>query len=114
PTRSARAPGSRTPRCARCRAWPGPPDLSELTALRGGARSRRIDGPAGPVGVQRPGDAVRLEHLPERGHAALGPLPRLVVNQLRVEQPLGGVIDDDEEGLPAVGHERQPAMAAAV
>src|SRR4029453_6827735 len=68
----------------------GPADLGELRAVGVRARRRRVDGPAGAVGVERPRDAVLLEHRPQRRHDGRQTLaPR---DELGVEQVLGRVV----------------------
>lgn len=70
-----------------------------------------MKGPAGAIGVERHGDAVGLEDGPqgaEDGVRGLGG------PELGVEQALGGVVDDGDEGVELGRAERQPGVLAAV
>ena len=90
----------------------GPADLRRTPAIRPAAGHRGVHGPMGPVGVQGHRHPLGLEHGAQRRHDRLHALAALP--ELGVEQPLGGVVDDSDEGEPPVRDERQPAVAAAV
>jgi hypothetical protein len=66
----------------------------------------------GAIGVERAGNAIRREDLPQSREYGVHALAAF--EQMRVEQPLGGVIHHGDEGVQRVGHEGQPAMATAV
>ncbi len=87
-------------------------DLGELGAVGGGAGGRRVDGPAGAVGVQRSQQAHGRQDLAQRRHDGRRTLPAL--HELGVEQVLGGVVHHDEQGQHGVRDEGQPGVATAV
>ena len=70
-----------------------------------------VEGPAGAIGVEGDGHAAGPEHVRERVHDGR---QRLAEPELRVEQALGGVIEDRDEGLARVRIEREPGVGAAV
>ena len=71
-----------------------------------------MDGPVRAVGVESPGDAVRGEDGAQRRHDGHGAFA--AGDELGVEELLGRVVDDGDEGLIGVRREGKPAMAAAV
>jgi hypothetical protein len=89
----------------------GPADLGAVRTIDGAAGRRGVKAPAGAIGVERDGQAPRGEHgmqgREDRGGRLGGP-------ELGVEQALGGVVEDCDEGLAVVGAAAQPGMGAAV
>src|ERR1051325_8158591 len=90
----------------------GATDLGEAPAIGTRARGGRVDGPARAIGVEGAGDAVRLEHDAQRREDRLETLAAL--HQTRVEQALGRIVDDGDEGVVGARDEREPAMATAI
>jgi len=82
-----------------------------VRAIHGAAGLGGVEGPAGAVRVQGPGQAEGAEHMRESMHHGLQALAR---PELRVEQPLGGVIEDGDQGLPLGRLQRQPRLRAAI
>jgi hypothetical protein len=70
-----------------------------------------VEGPPSAVGVEGDGQAVRLKDRPQRAHHRRSGLAR---PELGIEQPLGRVIEDGDEGLALRRAEREPGMAAAI
>jgi hypothetical protein len=90
----------------------GAADLGQAPAIRGAARHRGVHGPVGAVGVEGHGQAVTHEDRPQGGHDGYDAFP--AVPELGMEQALGGVVDDGDEGEPLIGDAGEPVMAAAV
>ena len=67
--------------------------------------------PARAIGVKRQRQAAGPYDMGQGGHHGV---PRLGGPELGVEQPLGGVVEHRDEGLPLVGAERQPGVRAAI
>ena len=87
-------------------------DLSEARAIWGAARGRGVDGPVGAVRVERARQPVAFEHGPERLHDRAGGFAAL--DELGIEELLRRIVDHDEQRVPGVGDEGEPAMAATV
>jgi hypothetical protein len=62
--------------------------------------------------IERHRQAVRLEHGTEGGHD--GHDRFAAGDQLGIQQPFGGIVDDGQEGGAAVRDQREPSMPAAV
>ena len=91
----------------------GAAHLGELGAVGGGAGGRCVDGPAGAVGVERPGKAVRVQDVAQGRHDGGRTLAAL--DELGVEQVLGGgVIQHHKQGVQRGRLQGQPGMPAAV
>jgi hypothetical protein len=71
-----------------------------------------MHGPVGPVGVEGAGHAVLREHPPERRHDRARALATL--HELGIQDLLRRIVHDDEQGVPGVGDEGEPAVAAAI
>ena len=88
-----------------------PPDLCEAVTIDRAAGLGRVKGPPGAVGIEGAGQAPGAQHVGERRHdggrGLRGP-------ELGIEQALGGVVEDGDQGLPLRGTERQPGVEAAV
>src|SRR5437867_13253535 len=82
-----------------------------MRAIDGTTRLRRVKGPAGAIGIEGDGQALRGE---DRMEGAEHRRRRLGRPELRVEQPLGGVVEDTDEGRPDGRRQGQPGMRAAV
>ena len=67
--------------------------------------------PSAPVGVNRHRQPVREDHVPQCGHDGQR---RFAGPQLRVEHPLGRIIEDGDQHRPLGRPQRQPAVRAAV
>src|SRR4026208_294885 len=78
---------------------------------RRGRGGRGVEGPPGAVGIEGNGQTIRLEDYSQRTHDGGG---GLAGPELRIEQPLGGVVQDGDEGLAPGRTEPQPRMGAAV
>jgi len=89
----------------------GAADLGEVVLGNGRAGGRRMEGPAGAIGVQRLGQTVGDQDTPQRGHHAGRGLGG---DELRVQDPLRGVIDHRDQRLPLGGPQGEPGMRAAV
>ena len=70
-----------------------------------------VEGPPGAVGIEGDRQAVGLEDGLQRAHHGGGGLAR---PELRIEQPLGGVVEDSDESLALRRAQREPGMATAV
>jgi len=90
----------------------GAADLGQAPAIRGPARHRGVDGPMGAVGVQGHGQVVAREDRPEGSHDGHDAFP--AVPEFGIQQALGRIVDDGDEGEPLVGDQGEPAMATAV
>ena len=66
----------------------------------------------GAIGIERHGQAVALEDGAQGGHDRRHTLAAFT--QLGVEEPLGGVVDDGDQGEPLLGHQGEPLMATAI
>src|SRR4029077_5806062 len=87
-------------------------DLGHLRAVGRGAGGRRVHRPARAVGVEGPRNAVLLQDHAQGGQDGAETFAAL--DQLRIEHTRGGVVHRDDQGLPLLGDQREPAMAAAV
>ena len=70
-----------------------------------------VEGPAGAVRIEGDGQTVRLEDHAQRTHDGGG---GLAGPELRIEHPLGRVVQDGDEGLALRPAQGEPGMAAAV
>jgi hypothetical protein len=77
-----------------------PPQLRGAREIDLAAGGGGVEGPAGAVGVQGNRQPVGLE---DRAQGAHDGLSRLAGPELRVEQPLGGIVDDGDERLALGG-----------
>ena len=90
----------------------GAAELRAAGAVGGSAGGGRVHRPVRPVRVEGARQPIPLQDVPERHHdggRALAPL-----EQLGVQQVLGGIVDDGQQGLPLRGHEGQPGVEAAI
>jgi hypothetical protein len=87
-------------------------DLAELGALRRAAGGRGMHGPAGAVGVEGLGQSVAVEDIAQRAHDAERALAAL--EELGVEQPLGGIVNNRDEGVTGLGPQREPGRGTAI
>jgi hypothetical protein len=89
----------------------GAADLGRMGPVDGAAGRGGVKGPVGTVPIQRdgqaPGGADRMQRAEDRRRGFAGP-------QLRVEQPLGRVVDDGDQRLPLLGPVPQPDMRTAI
>src|SRR5258706_7670210 len=90
----------------------GAADLGQAPAIRGPARHPGVDGPMGAVGGQGHWQAVARQDRPEGSHDGHDAVP--AVPEFGIEQALGRIVDDGDEGEPLVGDQGEPAMATAV
>ena len=84
----------------------------EPTAIGRAAGGGSVHGPVGAVGVEGQGQPIALQHGPHGAHDrrdAFAPLPQLGVQQL-----LGGVVDDGDEGEPSIRGGGQPGVTTAI
>src|SRR5262245_12018004 len=87
------------------------PDVREVVAIDGAAGLGRVEGPAGAIRIECHWQPARAQHMSEGVHHRLQGLAR---PELRIEQMLGGVIEDGDEGLALRRREGEPAVRAAV
>src|SRR5262249_32463529 len=90
----------------------GPPELGQPAAIGRGAGYGRVDRPVGAVRIEGPGYAPRGDDVPQGGHDAGTALAAL--EKLSVEDVLGRVVDDREQGERLLGDQREPVMTATV
>ena len=86
-------------------------DDHRVGAIDAAAGRGSVEGPAGPVGVERPGQAVGGEDGPRGPSARHGWSLR---PERRVEQPRGRLVDDREARLALARTEGEPLLVAAV
>ena len=86
-------------------------DDHRVGAIDRAAGRGSVEGPAGPVGVERPGQAVGGEDGPRGPSARHGWSLR---PERRVEQPRGRLVDDREARLALARTEGEPLLVAAV
>jgi hypothetical protein len=89
----------------------GPADVRETVAIDGAPSLGGVKRPAGPIGIQGHGQAEAPAHRGQGGHDRGGGFRR---PELGVEQVLGGVVEDGDEGLALPRAQGQPFMGAAV
>jgi len=86
--------------------------LGEAAAIGRAAGARGMRGPMGAIGVQRHRHAVRPHHSVQGTHD--GGDAFAAVPQLGVQDALGRIIHDDDEGEPVLGPQGEPTMTAAI
>ena len=97
--------------CSMPEAGEGAAELRGAREIHLAAGAGGVEGPPGAVGIEGDGQAVRLEDGPQRAHDGGG---GLAGPELGIEQPLGRVVEDGDEGLLLGRAQREPGVAAAV
>jgi hypothetical protein len=89
----------------------GAADVREVVAIHGATGLGGVKGPAGAIGVQGDRQAPGADHVSQGAHHGLDGLGG---PELRVEQPLGRVVDHGDQGRVLGGAEGEPGVRAAV